>query len=216
MSLVLEWHGEELLLLPEKAIFWAAQRTLFVADLHLAKGATLRAGGIPVPPGSSMRTLERLGELIDRHQPKEVLILGDLFHGREAGLPENMRAFDCWQNQVGVPMTLVAGNHDRWVKKEDVPLESHALLERGPFRLTHHPVDGADHPMLCGHLHPGFLLLARGRRAEKVPCFWVQQNQIVLPAFGEFTGLYLIDPSAGDRVFVPAGSRVLEVPIRKS
>jgi len=32
-----------------------------------------------------------------------------------------------------------------------------------------------------------------------------------LPAFGEFTGTYTVKPKAGDRVFVTADGRVVEV-----
>jgi len=41
-------RGEELLLLPQRALWWPAQKTLLVADLHFGKAATLRAHGIPV------------------------------------------------------------------------------------------------------------------------------------------------------------------------
>lgn len=201
------------MLLPEKAALWPTTRLLMVADLHLAKGATMRAGGIPVPAGSSLRTLDRLSQLIERYAPREVLILGDLFHGREAGLPENIRLLTCWLDLVKIPVRLVAGNHDRWVKTEGLNLNSVPETQIGSFRLTHHPVE-SESPVISGHIHPGFILTGRGRGSEKLPCFWVQPRQIVLPAFGELTGLYSIAPQPGDRVFVPAGNQVLEVPLR--
>jgi len=33
----------------------------------------------------------------------------------------------------------------------------------------------------------------------------------VLPAFGEFTGTYTVQPTSGDRVFVVADDRVIEM-----
>ena len=41
--------GEQLDLLPEKAIWWPRRRTLLVADVHCGKDATFRAMGVPVP-----------------------------------------------------------------------------------------------------------------------------------------------------------------------
>jgi len=39
----------EVVLLPERAVWWPATRTLLVADLHLGKCETLRANGAPMP-----------------------------------------------------------------------------------------------------------------------------------------------------------------------
>jgi metallophosphoesterase superfamily enzyme len=44
--------GERFVLLPEKAAFWPAMKTLFVADFHLGKAASFRRAGIPLPPGT--------------------------------------------------------------------------------------------------------------------------------------------------------------------
>ena len=41
--------GEAVELLPERALHWIRERTLFVADVHLGKAAAFRAGGVPVP-----------------------------------------------------------------------------------------------------------------------------------------------------------------------
>ena len=40
--------GEPVHLLAQHALWWPAQGTLFIADLHLGKAATFRARGIPV------------------------------------------------------------------------------------------------------------------------------------------------------------------------
>lgn len=214
MSLTIRWKGEDLVLLPERAIYWPDQDSLLIADLHIAKGATLREAGIPVPPGSSQRTLDRLSKLIEHHRPAQILVLGDLFHGREAANPENLMLFETWKQSVNVPILLVAGNHDRWVKLDEFGLVSHNYCDLGPFRLSHQPIQ-CDRPVVCGHIHPGVLLSGRGRQIEKIACFWVQADQIVLPAFGELTGLYLVEPRAGDNIYIPVGARVLQVPSRQ-
>ena len=58
----------ELRLLPERAVWWAEQETLLVADLHLGKPASFRAGGAPVPEGADFVVIQedvkRAGEVI--------------------------------------------------------------------------------------------------------------------------------------------------------
>ena len=39
--------GETVWLLPERALWWPAQRMLMVADAHFGKAATFRARGVP-------------------------------------------------------------------------------------------------------------------------------------------------------------------------
>ena len=50
--LVIAYAGEAVWLLPEHALWWPAQRVLFIADLHLGKAATYRTLGQPVPAGT--------------------------------------------------------------------------------------------------------------------------------------------------------------------
>ena len=45
--------GEELWLLPEKAIYWPAQQALLIADVHFGKAAAYRSLGQPVPQGTT-------------------------------------------------------------------------------------------------------------------------------------------------------------------
>ena len=53
-------QGEAVQLLPDPALWWPAQHTLCVADVHLGKAATFRARGVPVPLGTTRGTLARL------------------------------------------------------------------------------------------------------------------------------------------------------------
>jgi metallophosphoesterase superfamily enzyme len=57
--------GETVRLLPQRGLYWPAEGTLFVADIHLGKSQTLRAAGAPIPAGVMGETLDRLGSMID-------------------------------------------------------------------------------------------------------------------------------------------------------
>ena len=72
--------GEQMELLPQKAVFWARERILFLADVHLGKINHFRKSGIPVPPKANERNLELMIDLINQTKPRRVICLGDLFH----------------------------------------------------------------------------------------------------------------------------------------
>ncbi|MEO6166129.1 MAG: phosphoesterase, partial [Chitinophagales bacterium] len=56
--------GEELYLLPEKAIFWMRKKSLFIADLHLGKSGHFRKAGIPVSSLVHHADLNKLSAII--------------------------------------------------------------------------------------------------------------------------------------------------------
>ena len=207
--------GAELILLPEKGVWWPAERTLFVADLHLGKDASFRAGSIAVPCGATEMTLERLGNLVEAHLAQRVVILGDLWHNKNARCRHSESVFAHFRERFsGVAFDLVIGNHD--VKAGPLPSE-HAIgtledgAQLGPFQLHHDPSAVQEPYGLAGHLHPGAQLVSRSGRGFCSACCWIRENYAVLPAFGEFTGLARIKPNTCDRVFVIVDDHVREV-----
>ena len=74
-------NGAELVADASGALYWPAQSTLVVADLHLEKesGFAQRHGTL-LPPYDSAETLRALAQAIDRYVPARVLCLGDSFH----------------------------------------------------------------------------------------------------------------------------------------
>lgn len=207
--------GEEMVLLPDRAMFWPAESTLFVADIHLGKGSAFRAGAIPVPTGVTKGTLDRLCAVVREIDPNRIVILGDLWHARAGRTEQSEAEFLAWRERHrDRNVWLVEGNHDR---KSGILPSSHGLKvllegERlGPFTLLHEPSEPAEGYGLAGHLHPGARLVGRGDSGLTAPCFWVRQRYAVLPAFGEFTGTSRIRPTTLDQVFLLASDRVLEV-----
>jgi DNA ligase-associated metallophosphoesterase len=209
--------GEDLTLLPERAVFWSAARVLFVADPHFGKAATFRALGVPVPRGTTSGTLARLDAIIGRTAPSHLVFLGDFLHAAEGRDPETLRVLNDWRRKhAAVEMTLVRGNHDARAGDPPRKLEircATAPLPMLPFVLAHHPrADDAGY-VLCGHIHPAVTLTGIGRQHSRLPCFWFGKRVGVLPAFGEFTGVAEADVKTGDQVFVVADDAVLSVPI---
>jgi uncharacterized protein len=212
--------GEELTLLPERAVLWTARRTLLVADPHFGKAATFRALGVPVPRGTTTGTLGRLDAVIERTAPRCLVFLGDFLHAAEGRDPETLRVLNDWRRRHdAVEMLLVRGNHD--ARAGDPPRDLMIKCVTGPwpdapFVLDHHPRPSATGYVLCGHIHPAVTLTGIGRQHSRLSCFWFGNAIGVLPAFGEFTGGAEIDVRAGDQVFVVADDAVLAVPIVES
>ena len=48
-----------------------------------------------------------------------------------------------------------------------------------------------------------------GRQTLRLPCFHLKTNQLILPAFGAFTGTHALDPEPGDRFFALTGDAVV-------
>jgi DNA ligase-associated metallophosphoesterase len=217
-DLVITVAGEDVTLLPELAVYWPRERTLFVADPHFGKAASFRALGVPVPRGTTVGTLERLDAVLHRTAALRLTFLGDFLHAREGRAPETLRVLNEWRrSHAEVEMTLVRGNHD--ARAGDPPRELEvrcvsAPIDAPPFVLDHHPRPSPSGYVLCGHIHPAVHLSGRGRQHARLPCFWFGERIGVLPAFGEFTGGATVDVSPSDRVYVVADDDVIEVPVR--
>jgi DNA ligase-associated metallophosphoesterase len=207
--------GERVALLPERALWWPARRTLFVADLHLGKGAAFRALGLPVPEATTAADLARLGSIAARLGPSRLVILGDLLHARAGRSDDVLDAVASWRRaHAALDILLVRGNHD--ARAGDPPGEwriecvdgPHAM---GPFVLRHEPGEEAGGYALCGHVHPAVRLVGAGGASMRAPCFWLGTRVGVLPSFGSFTGSASIRPAAGDRVFALHAGEIAEV-----
>ena len=80
-----------------------------------------------------------------------------------------------------------------------------------PFVLDHHPRRSDDGYVLSGHVHPGIRIYGAGRQVERLPCFHVGAAVTVLPAFGDFTGLAIVEPEEGDSVYAVAENAVIPI-----
>ncbi len=207
--------GGTLHLLPQRAAFAPDFATLLVADAHFGKAVSFRRAGLPVPAGTTAENLAELDAAITATGATRVVFLGDLLHSARARAPGTVAEVAAWRERhADLALTLVRGNHDahagdpppEW--RIDAVDEPFAL---GPWRLAHHPEPDDAAPVLAGHLHPGITLNGRAGDRLRLPCFHFGARVGVLPAFGAFTGLHIVRPRPGERVFAVAPSNVVEV-----
>jgi uncharacterized protein len=221
----IEFGGERLHLLAQRAVFLPAHGCLLVADLHLGKAHSFRRLGVPVPGGTTQETLDRLSAAVAASGARQVVFLGDLLHAARGVSAAVVEAFTRWRAaHAALVLTLVRGNHDRpagdppaaWrVGCVDEPLP----LAGGGLLLAHHPDARPGAAVLAGHLHPAVRMGGRAHDRLRLPCFHFQGARGaaggpvgVLPAFGAFTGSHVVTPQTGDRVFVVADGRVIALP----
>lgn len=184
--------GEMVEMLAEKALWWPAERTLFIADLHLGKAASFRALGQPVPSGTTQDNLDRLSALIDQHAAQRIVFLGDFLHAAAAQQASVLNPVRQWRAQhAAVDGLLVRGNHDSHAGDPPADLRIGTVDEPhriGPFAACHHPQQVTGAFSLAGHLHPAITLTGPARDRQRLPAFWRSEGLLVLPAFGAFTG----------------------------
>jgi DNA ligase-associated metallophosphoesterase len=217
MSLNTKLAGEDMVLLPERGLFWERRAMLLIADWHVGKAATFRAAGIPVPEGDLEEEFGRLEAMLGRTGADELVLLGDLVHAGSGLTEATIKRLQTWVSSCGVRVALVEGNHDRSAgiaRVARLGLEMLGIESRQePFVLQHEPSDSERGYVLAGHLHPTVRLGEGKRGGLSAPCFWFGENCGVLPAFGGFTGGRRIGGRAGDRVFAVGGGEVIEVPV---
>jgi len=215
-SFVVECLGQRLHLLPERGVWWPAQKALLVADVHIGKAAAFRALGQPVPSGTTQANLQRLERLVNHLGAARLIVLGDFLHAPESRSAAVLQALAAWRARLpDLACTVVEGNHDRRAGALPSDLDIERVpdpLEVGPFVLSHGDRRHAGRYVIKGHLHPAYVLRGAAGERLRLPCFVFGEEGAVLPAFGEFTGHCDIASAHAERIFVIGDGRVWRVP----
>ncbi len=183
---------------------------LLISDVHLGKVSHFRKFGAAVPRKALHKNYVLLDKIVSYFEPFQICFLGDLFH---SSLNKEWELFENWVAKTPAEIILVAGNHDIIApeKYNQLSIEIFQELLMEDFLLTHHPEEREGFFTFCGHIHPAIKLHGFGRQRLRLPCFFKTKNQMILPAFGEFTGTYALHPSPDDEVYAIVEDTVLRV-----
>ncbi len=192
------------------AVFWEEKSTLLISDVHLGKVAHFRKHGMAIPNDAIFENFKRLNVVVDLFKPKTVIFLGDLFHSK---INKEWELFADWTKTMQQEIILIEGNHDIIAKHhyEDLNIKMDSEMAIDHFIFTHHPTERKDFFNFCGHIHPGIKLKGIGKQFLNLSCFFRKPNQMILPAFGTFTGNYYLVPTKNDLVYGITKDGVFEV-----
>lgn len=205
----IEIENEVLELHPLKAVFWRRKKILILSDIHFGRVNHFRKEGIAIPNVAKEKDYQNLAHLLTFYKPKQLYIIGDLFHSDKNKEWEVLRKLR--SNYLEVNWVLVAGNHDTSTLKlyQDLDIEVKLSLEENPFFFSHEPEKKDGFYVISGHLHPGVILKGAGKQRMRMQCFYFSDKNAILPAFGDLTGSFIIEPTKADQVYVTSGKEVI-------
>nr|WP_315028603.1 ligase-associated DNA damage response endonuclease PdeM [uncultured Chryseobacterium sp.] len=202
---------ETFILTNQRAAFWEKEKALILSDLHIGKTAHFRKNGIAVTNHIMKSDLERLSALIEVFQPDKFIVVGDLLH---AGDNSDVDEFCKWRNQYpDLHFYLIEGNHDRISEALEKKLcldFKETLLTIDNITFIHDFNKAGSGFQITGHIHPGIILSSPVKNL-RLPCFVQTENQLLLPAFSEFTGLDIKNIPKDGRYFVFTDSEIHEI-----
>jgi DNA ligase-associated metallophosphoesterase len=212
--MIITIREEEFILAKERALFLPQHKLLVISDLHLGKSAHFRKAGVQIPSTVAQNDLQRLSLIIDRYEPKTLLINGDMFHHE---LNTDVDDFEQWkQNYAALNFILVKGNHDRLANKSYQALgiqvyEPSYCTDK--FCFIHDSAlckEEALYP-ISGHVHPGVTVVGKAKQRLSFPCFYFGKDHAILPAFSAFTGLFRVKPKKEEEIYAITPTKVIKV-----
>jgi metallophosphoesterase superfamily enzyme len=191
-----------------RALWLAVPRLLVVADLHWGYVSSHRASGNLLPEWGDGEIAGRLTALVADYRPAEMVWLGDSLHtlaGRGAA--------EAFIDAVGVPVVVIAGNHDfRWKRAAD------PHVARAGYFLHHghkaFPLP-AGHVEVIGHHHPAVTWYDGAGGRLKIPALVEGALRLILPAFSPWAAGTPWNGSLGpgERLWAVSARRVFAVPV---
>ena len=209
----------------DRTMFWEEEKALIVSDLHFGKTGHFRKSGIAIPPSVYKEDLQRLVVQIQYFQPRELIIVGDMFHSHAN---KELELFLKWRSDLaGIHIRLIRGNHDilkdEWYEHAGIDLSSQTL-SRKDFHFVHDISDQLNqrngfiknivknYPIFFQVISTRvFVSMEMGKQSLCFPCFYFGKKYAVLPAFSRFTGVAMIYPEAEEEVFAIVNQELIQL-----
>ena len=190
-SFVFHWGNSLLEMLPSRALLLPQTNELLICDIHLGKGEYFQQNGIPLTNNSDEQNLLRIKNIVKKHSPKKLIILGDLFHSKYS-ISESLKSkVELLAETLNIKIELIVGNHDLGCRVKNIKFID--FKRSNNFIFSHEPLDKIEENILniCGHYHPK-IYLKNAKDKLSFRCFALDEKKHVfyLPAFGDLTGGY--------------------------
>ena len=210
MSQILHFADQDFVLDASGALYWPSRNSVILSDVHLGKIAHFRKHGAALPADAQFENYSRLSRLITRYSQEQVLIIGDLFHST---LNSEWPVFEQFIRSHQTRYTLIVGNHDIIdpSRFSALDIEVSDTLNLDHIHFSHFPDHQSPNYRISGHLHPAIRLNIGSSERRTLKCFYIKNNQLVLPSFGYFTGNARIKRAEVDQVYVIAEGQVIAI-----
>lgn len=188
-ELEIKFNEEKLVLNNQRALYWPSEKALLLADIHLGKAAHFRKNGIAIPTQVAQTDLTILEKLLQYYKPEKLIIVGDFVHAKSNAEIANFATIKT--KYPTTTLILIKGNHDRLSDAYFHSLGMDIIVDElniKDIQLVHHSELEQKLPSISGHVHPG-VQLHFGKTKKSLPCFVLDENHLILPAFSQFTGL---------------------------
>ena len=186
---LLNWGNSSLEMLPTRSLLLPQTRELLICDVHLGKGEYFQKNGIPLTNNSDEQNFQRIKNIVKKHNPNKLIILGDLFHNKYS-ISESLKSkVESLNETLKIEIELIVGNHDLGCKVKNIRFLN--FKRSNNFIFSHEPIGNFKDNILniCGHYHPK-VYLKNSKDKLSFRCFALdEENKILyLPAFGDLTG----------------------------
>jgi len=185
------WEDILLEMLPSRSLFLPETKELLICDIHLGKADYFQQNGIPLTNNSDENNFTRIKNIVKKHSPEKLIVLGDLFHSKFSIDKTLQKKVENLPKLLQINVELVLGNHDAGCDIKNIKIFD--IKKTKNIIFSHEPVDLADNRILniCGHYHPKLYLRNKGDSLS-FRCFAMDKNKntLFLPAFGDLTGGY--------------------------
>ena len=179
--------GQNFSIFPSGELYWKDKKTLIISDLHFEKGSSYSESNQFIPPFDTIETLIQLTKFINAHTVENIIFLGDLIHDKLAfhrmAKKSKELFFEILEN---INCTLTIGNHDDLLFIRDIGLSLSKNIVIDGICFSHHPSIDQQFSVF-GHYHPKVRLKINSRGIW-APCFILNEERLLMPSYGYYTG----------------------------
>jgi hypothetical protein len=202
----IEIKGEQMELLPERAIFWPSMELLMIADIGCAftKKTLIESG---------LDELDHIKSIVAKRSVKRVLLLGDVAPEGRSFDKALLHEIKMWSQNIRCPF-YIAFPKPAFITPEEIKGYGVAAwadpLIIPPFAFTSEPVELERYFSFSGNTHPQVVLKKGGER-HFYPCFQIKEHQAILPSFTDDVPSQSISWTSEEKIYAIDGDTIINI-----